>query len=358
MQHMSENAQEKLNFDYEALPLQKRSVIHQWTIEIKERLRHTALIIWEIGHRLVQVRSQLESRQFCSWLKFEFGWSQRTAYNFINVYKAFPEFANFAKIEISISSLYLLAAPSTPQEIRSQFLDMATAGEKISNKTIQEAIKKAKQKHVDSDKLTPTISSLSLEVPVNVQACQPDKNFFHSQKSVMINPKLDLCRSNLKTSNLEPLVHESEQTASNINTSYLKLCPGWNTIQNDFLLFWGDTASPYFIERLPEEAFILAIPSSQWCHDWVLSKSRNFIILNQLPLKEELIDSLLSEFSQREKAVILPWLPNWKTIQIALKHNIKVYAGDSDLNCCEKVVSQLGLNVLDVIQRCDSSSCH
>lgn len=348
MQHTSENTQEKFNFDYEVLPLQKRAVIYQWTIEIKERLQHTALIIWEIGQRLVEVRSQLESRQFCLWLKLEFGWSQRSAYNFINVYKTFPEFANFAKIDISISCLYLLAAPSTPLEIRTQFLNRATEGEKISNKAIQEAIKKAKQKHVDNDELNTTRSSFNIEVPAEVQDCPPvDRKFFQSQQSVSIHPKLDLCGSNIKTSDLKPLVYKSEQIACHNHTSYSKVRPGWNTIQREFLLFCGDTASPYFIERLPEEAFILAIPSTQWCHDWLLSKSRNFIILNQSPLKEELINSLLSEFSQREKAVILPWLPNWKIIQIALKHNIKVYAGDSDIKCCEKVISQLGLNVIE-----------
>jgi len=37
---------------------------------------------------------------FETWLKAEFGWSRRTAYNFINVYETFAERANLAQIDI------------------------------------------------------------------------------------------------------------------------------------------------------------------------------------------------------------------------------------------------------------------
>ena len=347
MQHTKNDAQAVVNFDYEALSPEKRASVQTWTVEIKERLQHTARTIWEIGERLVEVRSQLEYRQFSSWLKLEFGWSQRTAYNFINVYEAFPELANFAKIDISISALYVLAAPSTPPEIRISFLNRAIAGEQITYKVIKSAIKEAKLQLGDNDKLTTAIQNSHPDYP---HSNAPDPQ---SENTVQVKPQVpsiaypskDSSEATVKISE-EAFGSQPKPAFSTTTATTSEIRPGWNLIKREFLLFWGDTASPRFIERLPEEAFILAIPSSQWHHNWLLSKSRSFIILYQPDLNEELMARLLSEFSQQgEKAVILPWLPSWKTIALALKLNIKVYAGESDLKKCEKVLSNLGSNV-------------
>jgi hypothetical protein len=88
-------------FDYEILDSEQRIVVQQRTGEIKERLRRSAQDIWEIGQKLAQVRSWLKHGQFETWLKAEFGWSRRTAYNFINVYEALAEPANLAQIDIA-----------------------------------------------------------------------------------------------------------------------------------------------------------------------------------------------------------------------------------------------------------------
>jgi hypothetical protein len=45
------------------------------------------------------------------------------------------------------------------------------------------------------------------------------------------------------------------------------------------------------------------------------------------------------------KAIVFPWLPNWKIVELALKLNLKVYAGDPDLNKCEETISKLGFKL-------------
>lgn len=109
----SQDPDRNVRFEYEILPLEKRAAIQQLTTEIKEELQKTAHIIWEIGKKLVEVRSQIETCGFNSWLKTEFNWSRRTAYKLISVYEAFPEFsrAQYAQLDISASALYLLAVP-------------------------------------------------------------------------------------------------------------------------------------------------------------------------------------------------------------------------------------------------------
>jgi hypothetical protein len=70
------------------------------------------------------VKERLPHGQFLPWIEREFGWKQRTAYNFINVYEN-VKLANFANIDIDVSALYLIAAPSTPEPVRQQVITRA-----------------------------------------------------------------------------------------------------------------------------------------------------------------------------------------------------------------------------------------
>jgi hypothetical protein len=327
------------DFDYETLPFQQRVSVQSVATEIKEHLRHTAQIIWRIGEKLVQVRSQLENRQFNTWLKAEFGWSQRTAYNFINVYQAFPELANFARIDICISALYLLAAPSTPEDIRHHFLDCAIAGEKINYKEIQKAIKEAKQSTSDS-KLAAEISARNLDKTGSLK--RKDDVVEGELVSLRASPALALGENQERNrSSSSKVLAQAETSSDSEIAASPDLRPGWNSITKRFLLFWGDTASARFIDRLPYEAFVLVISPYQRHQGGILSQSKNVIILHQSDLEEELVKSLLMTFAQREKALIMPSLQDWKTISLALKLGMRIYVGESDLAKCEKVLSKL-----------------
>lgn len=99
----------------------------------KALMRRTAQDIIEIGRRLIEVKARLGHGQFGAWLATEFEWSQDTATRFMNVAARFsniPQIAEFAP-----SALYLLAAPSTPDEVREEALERAEAGERITYST-------------------------------------------------------------------------------------------------------------------------------------------------------------------------------------------------------------------------------
>jgi hypothetical protein len=81
MRHVSQAQKKTAQFEYQTLPAQQRASIQKLALEIKENLRKTIHTIWDIGKKLVEVRSQLEMCQFSSWLQVEFNWSRRTAYN-------------------------------------------------------------------------------------------------------------------------------------------------------------------------------------------------------------------------------------------------------------------------------------
>jgi hypothetical protein len=84
----------------------------------------------EIGRVLSECKALLVHGQWIAWLNREFQWSERTARNFIASYElAKNESANFADLNLNISSVYLLAAPSTPTKARAEVTRRAQAGE-------------------------------------------------------------------------------------------------------------------------------------------------------------------------------------------------------------------------------------
>src|SRR5271154_5822542 len=88
--------------------------------------------VLEIGHRLNDCKRILGHGNWLPWVEREFSWTERTARNFTSAYElARSESANIADLGIDVSSLYLLAAPSTPEKARVEVLRRAEAGDAL-----------------------------------------------------------------------------------------------------------------------------------------------------------------------------------------------------------------------------------
>jgi hypothetical protein len=98
--------------------------------------------IIEIGCRLVESRDiirQTPGRRWLHWLNTQFGWTDRTARNFIAVFEL-SKSENFSDLgRLPKSALYPLAAPSIPKPLRTEILDRAKT-EDISLKDVEEAL--------------------------------------------------------------------------------------------------------------------------------------------------------------------------------------------------------------------------
>lgn len=312
------------HFDYKTLSPQQRKVVEKRTGEIKERLRRTAQDVWEVGQKLVEVRSQLEYGQFEVWLSAEFGWSRRTAYNFINVYETFGESTNFAQLDIATSALYKLAAPSTPESIRHEFLDKAEQGQKITHKQINQALKIKK-----------TSSILAKSQPISLP----------STKILQVIPK-DSSELELKRLK-DNLTHQPKPSSQSVMTqTQVKIKSGcWYLFDIVNVLFCGDTALAEFYHRAPEASLAIAVTSDDWDHDWLIEKADNLIVLKESYIKEGIIEQIISLFSAEGDTIILPWLPKEEMLAIAHHLNRRIVAGDPDPERCQKAIDQLGLNV-------------
>ncbi|MHC5747338.1 MAG: DUF3102 domain-containing protein [Nostoc sp.] len=320
MSKFKKQSQVLTGFDYEILDSEQRLVIQQRTGEIKERLRRSAQDIWEIGQKLTDVRSRLKHGQFETWLKAEFGWSRRTAYNFINVYETLAERANFAQIDIATSALYLLAAPSTPQNVREEFLQRAHEGETITHKSIRQVIEDEKSQSISTLALPESSQPLTSKKP-EILAIIP--------KEAVKVETLALEVTIATSSSVSPIVVNPDEIHSS-----------WFLLEKQHFLFCGDTASPQFIERIPFAALAIAITSTDWDHDWLVERAKTVIIFPESDLKEQLIEQLIKMFSASGDIVIFPWLPSGDMIEIAHQLDRQVFAGDPSIERCRQAIAQ------------------
>jgi hypothetical protein len=129
-------------FDYGALSVENRISIQQKTSEIRSLIRRSAQDAIEIGSKLIEVKDRLAHGQFGTWLNTEFGWSDRLARQYMLVAAKMADYANLD--QIAPSALYLLAAGTTPDDVRREFVEQAAAGQPVTYSAVKTAISSAK----------------------------------------------------------------------------------------------------------------------------------------------------------------------------------------------------------------------
>jgi hypothetical protein len=111
----------------EAVSKRTARILRSHARHIQRLSRRAIGDVVEIGQRLTDAKRRLGHGRFLVWLAAEFGWSERTAENFMRVHNLQGKFANFADLNVPLSALYLLAAPSTPDQ--ALFATAARAGD-------------------------------------------------------------------------------------------------------------------------------------------------------------------------------------------------------------------------------------
>lgn len=117
-------------FDYSLVPVETGESARNAAQRINMHLRNAAADIIEIGRDLAEQKEQLGHGHFLDWIAVEFNMSERTARNFMSVFRQFGETAKIADLRPSV--LYALSAASTPPEIREQAVERATTGETVT----------------------------------------------------------------------------------------------------------------------------------------------------------------------------------------------------------------------------------
>ena len=99
----------------------------------------TAAGIVQIGQYLTEVKGRLKHGKFQDGIAREFSWSDNSARNFMHVYERFKN-RNFRNLEIDVSALYLIAAPSTPEHVVQVVIERARSGEPMTRAKAEEVL--------------------------------------------------------------------------------------------------------------------------------------------------------------------------------------------------------------------------
>jgi hypothetical protein len=134
-------------FDYAPLEAKTAEKVKEAADRIRETVKRTLEGIIEVGNQLLGVKEALPHGQFTRWLRAEFGWTERTARNFMAVAEQFgPKTEMISVLKIEPTAAYLLAAPSAPDEARQAAVERAEAGERITAKVAKEILAKERKK--------------------------------------------------------------------------------------------------------------------------------------------------------------------------------------------------------------------
>jgi Protein of unknown function (DUF3102) len=125
-------------------PVSINTVLDEHAAAIKALGKQTIDNVIAIGCRLAEAKKIAGPGRWLSWLDREFGWTDRTALNFMRVYGMSTKSEKFSDFSLPISGLYLLAAPTTPDEARDEIFDRAKDGEIIPLAGIKKEIDKHK----------------------------------------------------------------------------------------------------------------------------------------------------------------------------------------------------------------------
>jgi Protein of unknown function (DUF3102) len=112
---------------------------------IRARDKQAGVTIVEIGRRLIEAKALVGHGNWLPWLEREFRWTAETALRFMHVTEAVGKNNKLLDLNCGVSSLYLLAAPSTPPEAVEAVIERAERGEKLSGADVKKAVSEAKQ---------------------------------------------------------------------------------------------------------------------------------------------------------------------------------------------------------------------
>jgi hypothetical protein len=140
-----EQAAVDLSFDYSTVPEAYRELVRRSALTIKPRLKRAAEDIFVIGKELKATKAWLPHGEYTRWLDVEFGLSDRMAQRFVNVYERLGAKSDIMS-DLPPTTLYLLAAPSTPDEAIQTVEQQLDTGEHVSVSYVQQVIAETKQK--------------------------------------------------------------------------------------------------------------------------------------------------------------------------------------------------------------------
>ncbi len=147
---------------------------------IRARIRRTTEDIIQTGHDLIQVKAGLEHGEFLDWIETEFSMTDRAARNYMQAARWAEDKSEIVS-DLPLTTIYMLASPSTPEPIRERVIADLEAGKKADHCQIEEEIREAKSRIKNEKRAARREQSLS-QKSANVRASQRKRERGEAQR--------------------------------------------------------------------------------------------------------------------------------------------------------------------------------
>lgn len=307
-------------FDYASLDRTTAEFLLQETKEIKSLIKRTVEGIIETGERLQRIKQRLQHGEFMNWVENEIKCHYSTALHFMRVWETFGEQKEqIADIGINVSVLYLLSAPSMPERLRSEIVEMAKAGNLVSFAEAKR-LKKEYTEHKSDD------SSSVKQEPITTIDVTAD------------SASAQLENSELKSTEKQQIVGVIPKAKS--EPKFWKL--------GKHLLYCGSVQDPEFRDHLPESVSLnIGFPDNQsWSSDTLFpypAKSRLVFhsVYSDLDLAtlRNIIQKSIELLTESEEEIVFSFLPYPEMLVLAHNLKCKILIAEPSLERCKNIVT-------------------
>lgn len=306
-------------FDYASLDRTTAEFLLQETKEIKVLMKRTVEGIIETGERLQRVKKRLQHGEFMAWVENEIKCHYSTALHFMRVWETFgDQKEQIADAGINVSVLYLLSAPSMPEQLRTEIIDMAKSGNPVSFAEAKRLKKEYGDREINSSK---TFENEITIINTGVDSVSSEINsakVYSTQKqqiiSVLPKPKFE--------------------------TKFWSL--------GDNLLYCGSALASEFSNLLPQTVSLnIGFPDSQsWSQETLFPVSAKstllfhsiFQDLDIVTLKS-IIKKSIELCTESEETIIFSFLPYPEMLLIATELKCRCLIAEPNLKRCQNIVS-------------------
>ncbi len=332
------------SFDYSNLDTQTAQFLQKQTVEIKGLYRQTIENIIRVGQKLLEVKARLPHGQWLSWLEAEFGWTDRTARNYMLAGETF-KLETVSDLDIAARALYLLASPYTPEEAREEAISRAEAGEPISYTTA----KSLRDKYIP-----PIIIAPELDLQPEPEVFPQDREEQPQAPTALPpqatqSPIQSLPLGASKQAIASPSQRKRAREYRTTIVAPKRATPGdwWKLGQNNYL-YCGDPTAAEFQRLLPESIAlaIAAAPSREACTKAVPPKATSSISVvtpyeadQDLRCLRAIIENALQLYTEGGDDIVLSFLPDPAILSLIEQLDCRFFCADPDPERCDSAIT-------------------
>ena len=307
-------------FDYTSLDQTTAEFLLQETKEIKSLMKRTVEGIIETGERLHRVKQRLQHGEFMTWVENGIKCHYSTALHFMRVWETFGEQKEqIADVGINVSVLYLLSAPSMPEELRTEIVEMAKAGNPVSFAEAKRLKKEYGERKADDDSIEKREAITTIDVTADSASTQVETSELSStekQQIIGIIPK------------------------AKPKPKFWKL--------GKHLLYCGSAQDPEFCNLLPEKVSLnIGFPDSpSWSKDALFPiQAKSTLVFHSvfqdldLVTLRNIVQKSIELCTESEEKVLFSFLPYPEMLILVDNLKCQCLIVEPDLKRCQDVVT-------------------